>query len=128
MSKLRAFVVEDSSIILERLTQALEEIAGVQVVASAADEQGALAWMDARTNGCDVVIVDVFLRSGSGLGVLQGMRDYSSPPERIVLTNYATPDMRARCQALGAEVVFDKSSEIDELLAWLARHPKQQLH
>ena len=30
--------------------------------------------------------------------------------------------MKARCQALGAEAVFDKSGEIDELLAWLNSH------
>ena len=73
MNKLRAFVVEDSPIILESLTLALEEIADVSVVGSAVDEQGALAWMNSRTNGCDLVIIDIFLKTGSGLGVLNGM-------------------------------------------------------
>ena len=101
---------------------ALDEIADVAVVGSASDEKGALAWMNSRTNGCDVVIIDIFLKSGSGLGVLTGIRSFAPPPARIVLTNYATPDMKARCMALGAEAVFDKSGEIDELLAWLAAH------
>ena len=122
MNKIRAFIVEDSPLILDNLTRALEEDAGVQVVGSAVDQAGALAWMDARTNGCDVVILDIFLRSGSGLGVLAGMTSYTRPPERVVLTNYATPDMRSRCAALGADIVFDKSSEIEELLAWFAGH------
>ncbi|MEO7337431.1 MAG: response regulator [Caldimonas sp.] len=120
MNKLRAFVIEDSPVILESLTGALEEQANVEVVGSAADENKAIEWMDSRTNGCDVVIVDIFLRSGSGLGVLKRINTYASPPERVVLTNYATSDMRSRCHALGAEAVFDKSSEIDELMAWLA--------
>ena len=124
MAKLRAFVVEDSPVILENLIQTIEEIVGVEVVASAQDEQSALAWMDARTDGCDVVIIDVFLRSGSGLGVLEGMMSYTSPPGRIVLTNYATADIRSRCQALGAEVVFDKSHEIEDLLRWLAKQAR----
>ena len=75
MSKLRAFVVEDSPVILESLTQTLEEVADVEGVATATDERGALAWMDARSNGCDVLIVDIFLKSDSGLGVLKGMRE-----------------------------------------------------
>ena len=122
MARLRAFIVEDSPIILESLTQTLEEVADVEVVATAPDERGALAWMGARSDGCDVVIVDIFLKSGSGLGVLKGMLEYAPPPERVVLTNYATAEMRDRCLALGAEAVFDKSGEIDELMSWLTRH------
>jgi CheY-like chemotaxis protein len=32
----------------------------------------------------------------------------------IVLTNYATPAVRERCLAIGADAVFDKSNEIEE--------------
>ena len=118
--KLRAFVVEDSPLILENLRGMLEELGSVEVVASAADQSEACAWMDGRTNGCDVAIIDMFLASGNGLGVLQHMVSYSAPPARVVLTNYATPDMRSRCKELGAEAVFDKSTEIQELVDWLA--------
>ena len=45
---------------------------------------------------------------------------FALPPVRVVLSNYARPDMKARCLALGAEAVFEKSREIDELLTWLA--------
>jgi DNA-binding NarL/FixJ family response regulator len=55
MEKLRAFVIEDSPIVRESLIDALEQDTGVQVVGSAAEERAALAWMDSRTNGCDVV-------------------------------------------------------------------------
>ena len=119
MHKLRAFLIEDNPIIRDSLTEALEEQAGIEVVATAVDQEQALAWMNSRTDGCDVVIVDIFLRAGSGLGVLKGMTDYKAPPARVVLTNYATPDMRERCRELGAEAVFDKSQEIEELMAWL---------
>ena len=34
----------------------------------------------------------------------------------VVLTNYATPDMRRRCLEIGADRVFDKSHEIDDLI------------
>jgi DNA-binding NarL/FixJ family response regulator len=90
------------------------------VVGCAAEARVAIEWMDSRTNGCDVVIVDVFLRSGSGFGVLKAIRAYANPPRRVVLTNYATPEMRSRCQELGADAVFDKSSELEEMLTWFA--------
>jgi DNA-binding NarL/FixJ family response regulator len=128
MTKLRALIVEDSPVVLENLTETLEEMAGVEVVATAANEPGALAWMDSRSDGCDVVIIDIFLKSGSGIGVLKRLRDFAPPPDRVVLTNYATQEMRTRCLELGAEAVFDKSSEIDELVSWLADHPRKDPH
>ena len=41
--------------------------------------------------------------------------------ERIVLSNHATPEIRVKCQQLGATKVFDKSNELDEMLGWLNR-------
>jgi DNA-binding NarL/FixJ family response regulator len=34
----------------------------------------------------------------------------------IVLSNHATRDIRWRCAQLGADAVFDKSTELDELV------------
>ena len=123
MTKLRAFLVEDSPVILETLSAALEEMANVRVVGSAPGEEEALAWFGSRTDGCDIAVIDMFLKSGSGLGVLEGMQAFAPPPQRVVLTNYATPDMRSRCEALGAEKVFDKSTELEELVNWF--HDRQ---
>jgi len=39
----------------------------------------------------------------------------------VVLSNHATPEMRDRCMELGADCVFDKSNEIDELLMYCNR-------
>jgi len=38
----------------------------------------------------------------------------------VILTNYATADMHHRCRELGADAVFDKSTEIEQLIDWLA--------
>src|SRR5215203_4820657 len=97
----------------------MEEIADVDVVGCASTEREALSWFGSRTDGCDVAVIDIFLQSGSGFGVLEAMKAYAPPPQRVVLTNYSTRDMRARCIALGAEEVFDKSTELEELMEWL---------
>ena len=39
----------------------------------------------------------------------------------VVLSNYATPDMRRKCMDLGASRVFDKSNEIDALILYCSR-------
>ena len=67
------------------------------------------------------MIVDIFLKAGSGLGVLKALGDLVDAPPRIVLSNHATPEIRAKCLELGASKVFDKSNELDEMLAWLSR-------
>ena len=126
--KLRAFIVEDNAIVLENLAASLEEMADVQVVGSVGDERAALDWLNAGSDRCDVVIVDIFLKSGSGLGVLRGMRSYAPPPDRVVLTNYATSDMRSRCETLGAEAVFDKSTDIEAMVDWFSRRNRPRRH
>lgn len=116
MATLNAFIVEDSPVIRENLVAALEELAPVKVTGQADDEASALQWLQDAANACDVVVIDIFLRRGSGLGVLRWLHEHGHRAERIVLTNYATPDMRRHCLTLGASRVFDKSGEIDALV------------
>ncbi len=118
--RLRALIVEDSALILENLRGLLDELTAVDVVGTAGAEAEACEWLDSRTQACDIAIVDIFLKAGSGLGVLQHIAGYECPPERVVLTNYATDAMRERCKQLGAAEVFDKSTEIEQLVDWLA--------
>jgi DNA-binding NarL/FixJ family response regulator len=121
MTVLRAFIVEDSPVILENLIGTLEELANVEVVGSVGDEAAAIGWITrAPQDGADLFIIDIFLHSGSGLGVLREAQRLGVAARRVVLTNYATPDMRRRCELLGAERVFDKSQELDELISYCA--------
>ena len=117
----RTFIVEDSPIILDNLVAALVELAPVRVVGHAADEGGAVRRLAELGDEVDLVIIDVFLKSGTGLGVLRSAAQSGRHASRVVLTNYATVDMRAKCHALGAHRVFDKSNDLDDLLAYCAR-------
>ena len=42
----------------------------------------------------------------------------------VVLSNYATPDIRMRCAQLGVDAVFDKSNEIDALVDYCVAHSR----
>ena len=118
MSTVRAFIVEDNPVILYNLIATLEELADIKVVGSVTNERDAVLALLKQADGLDLVIVDVFLASGSGLGVLKFAQDFVMAARRVVLTNYATVDMRRRCEELGADRVFDKSSELDELIEY----------
>jgi DNA-binding NarL/FixJ family response regulator len=121
MSQLKAFIVEDSPVIRENLVAALEEMAPIDVVGTAEDESTAVSWLRCSENRCDLVVVDIFLKSGSGLGVLKAASGGRSATKLVVLSNYATPDMRRKCLELGADRVFDKSNEIDALILYCCR-------
>ncbi len=118
MPTLKTFIVEDSALIRDSLTATLEELLPLRVVGSACDESGALQWLAQPANEADLVIVDIFLKGGSGLGVLRAARSLPCAGRLVVLSNYATPDMRRRCLELGAAQVFDKSNDIDALIQY----------
>jgi len=121
MPPVRTFIVEDRPVIRDNLIAALEELADVQVIGSAPDEFGAVSWLEQATGRFDLLIIDIFLKSGSGLGVLRAAAHSGLSAKRVVLTNYATPDMRRRCEQLGADRVFDKSRELEDLIAYCSR-------
>ena len=120
MPRLKTYIVEDSFVIRENLIATLEELAAIDVVGTAEDERSAVAWLARPDRPVDLVIIDIFLKSGTGLEVLRHARTLQPGAQRVVLTNYATPDMRRRCAELGAHRVFDKSAELEELLAFCA--------
>ena len=115
---LTCFLVEDNAVIRENLVATLEEMLDMRVLGHAVDENGAIHWMSEAQPGCDLVIIDLFLAQGTGLNVLKAASERMPAARRVVLSNYATPDMRQRCLALGADKVFDKSAELDDLLAY----------
>ncbi len=116
---LKIYIVEDSRVIRENLIATLEELVPAEVVGVAEDETTAVQWLTATRHVAELVIVDIFLKSGSGLGVLRALQDHLPHRTRVVvLSNFTTPEMRRRCLALGADQVFDKSYDIDALIAY----------
>ena len=113
---LRIFLVEDNLLIRENLSSTLTEMVGAAFVGWAEGEREAIDWLCNDSNDWDLVIVDLFLKQGNGLGVVAACRSRASGKRLVVLTNYATPAVRERCMALGADAVFDKSNDIEKLV------------
>ena len=113
---LKTYIVEDNPTIRENLIGTLQELAGVEPVGFAETEQQGATWLSANNGRWNLAIVDLFLKQGSGLGVLQACRRRDPEQKVVVLTNYATPDIRARCRELGVDAVFDKSTDIEALI------------
>lgn len=114
--ELRTYIVEDNTTIRENLIDTLQELASVHSLGWAETEADARRWLTEHRGAWHLAIIDLFLKQGSGLGVLEACQDRERGQRVVVLSNYATTDMRKRCAQLGADAVFDKSNEIDALV------------
>jgi two-component system OmpR family response regulator len=116
---LQVFIVEDDPDLIEGLTGYLEEVAGVRVSGNASEERRAAEWLDANDPSWDLLVLDLFLNQGNGLNVLTRCRSQCEAKKIVVLTNYATVDIRKHCMTLGADAVFDKSTELEEFVRYV---------
>lgn len=119
-SLLRVFLIEDSLLLQELLGGLLSEIEGVEYCGCAVGEGEALQRL--AETPVDLVIIDIELRQGSGIGVL-GMLQMDAGlygnPRKAVLTNYAHATMRQRCERLGMDAFFDKSLQVNQLIDYV---------
>lgn len=116
MPTLMTYLVEDNPIVRTNLIETLGEIAQLQITACSATQHEASQWLASHRTQWHLAIVDLFLKQGTGLGVLAACREREPFQKVVILTNYATPEIRQRSAALGADAVFDKSTELDRLM------------
>ncbi len=117
---LQAYVIEDNATIRENLVGTLEELTCVRVAGSSATEDEALVWLEGNSERWDLVIVDLFLKQGSGIHLAQRIRRQRPSQKIVVFSNYINSSVRKRCAQVGVDAVFDKSTEIDSLVDYCA--------
>jgi DNA-binding NarL/FixJ family response regulator len=116
---LRVYLVEDAATFRDRLFDFLAEPGEVEMIGFAETEVDAVRAL--RSEPPDVVIVDLHLKAGSGIGVIESVRAMrpTPPPTIVVLTNYAFPEFEHACRARGANYFFDKVSQFGAVKALL---------
>jgi len=117
---LQAYVIEDNPTIRENLVGTLEELTAVQVAGTSATEEEALRWLEGNEALWDLVIVDLFLKQGSGIHLAERIHRRRASQKIVVFSNYINPSVRKRCAQIGVDAVFDKSTEIDALVDYCA--------
>ncbi len=116
--QIKTYVVEDSPTIRDNLIATLEELTSVAAIGTAETEKEGVDWLANSNNAWDLVIVDLFLKQGTGIGVICACKNRLNTQKVIVLSNYATPDVRKKCALMGADAVFDKSTELEKLIEY----------
>lgn len=119
----RVFIVEDSSTIRDNLIATLKELAQFEPVGTAETEHEGKRWL--ASHEWDLVVTDLFLREGSGLNVLEACRRRKPEQKVVVLSNHSSANVRWRCKQLGADAVFDKSTELEALVDYCVQHRRE---
>jgi DNA-binding NarL/FixJ family response regulator len=111
--KIRVFIADDSATVRDRLASLLNDMPTVEIVGQAADAAEAIQSIQQLKP--DVVILDIRMPAGSGIGVLRSMARQPERPKFIMLTNYPFLQYRKTCLEAGASYFFDKSSEFEKI-------------
>lgn len=115
---MKVFLVEDNALIQDQLREILETVPGAEVVQVAVSAQQAAEWLAAHPDDWDLALVDLFLAKGHGFEVLRLCRDRKPHQRAVVLSNYTRDPVRAHAAQAGADAVFDKTFEMDALVAY----------
>jgi DNA-binding NarL/FixJ family response regulator len=110
---LRVVVVEDSEAFLLRLKLALKLFPQLEVVGVAESASAAISLVD--TVKPDLVLLDLYLKQGSGVDVLRHINETGLKVRTLVMTSEESGELRLACLSLGASRFFDKAGLIDAL-------------
>lgn len=110
---IKVFIVEDSSVLAQNMSDVIAEIPEIDVVGVADSEAVAVAALGRRH--VDVVLLDLHLREGSGFGVLRALAAMETMPCIVVLTNHDSEQYARDAAALGARYFLDKARDFERL-------------
>jgi DNA-binding NarL/FixJ family response regulator len=123
---LRVLLVEDSALLAARLSELIQRLPDVDLIATVESEVDAVNHI--ATSLPDVLILDLHLRSGSGFGVLRSLaRDtVVQRPKVVILTNFGLPEYRREAESFGVEAFLDKSRDYFQIPALLRGFAKER--
>ncbi len=110
---LKVLLVEDSSVLAERMVEFMSEIPEIDLIGIVDSEAKAVAVIKKRQ--IHVVLLDLCLKQGSGFGILRAITSMNQKPQVVVFTNHDSPEYRNAASALGARHFLDKAHDFHRL-------------
>lgn len=107
---MRAYIVEDSKLVRDRLLALLEDIDGLEIVGMAGNIEAASENIFRLQP--DAVLVDIKLPDGNGLEILKKIQLCGLKIIPIVITMDPYPEHRKLAIERGAAYFFDKAKEL----------------
>ena len=117
---MQVFLVEDSTLVRERLQSLLLQVPGTAIVGHANGATAAIR--DILATRPDLVVLDVQLAEGSGFDVLRALHAHAPELKVVMLTNYSADPYRQIAERFGARALFDKTKEFERVRELVAAH------
>jgi len=95
-----------------RLLKRVLAASGHEVVAIGNREQ-VFKWLQSRSP--DLVLLDIKVRGGSGMTVLQHLHEHLPKTKVVVITGHPSVESRSKAQQYGVKEYWTKPIELDEL-------------
>ena len=112
---IRILIADDHPVVRKGLRMAIEEDAGLAIVAEAAEGEAALALIETLLP--QVAVLDVDMPKLDGFGVARQVRKKQLPVEVIFLTMHAQEDLLQAALDVGAKGYILKDSALLEIVA-----------
>ena len=110
-AKKMVLIVDDSYLIIERLTDMLKELENVGSVRHAHTVADALETI--QQSSPDIMLLDINLPDASGIELLRTVKEKYPGIIVVMLTNQANDYYRQLCLKLGANHFIDKSRDFE---------------
>jgi DNA-binding NarL/FixJ family response regulator len=105
----RVFLVEDMKHVQGLMRDLLATLGRFVIAGTASTEAEAILWLEEHPEGWDLLVADLILDQGTGLGVVAKCRHRSPGRKVVVLSDYVTPGIHKHCLALGADAAIPKA-------------------
>lgn len=111
---MKTYIVEDSPVMVERITALLSEIPFVEIVGVSDSEEKAYAEISRLLP--EFLILDIRLSQGDGINLLKKVKAEHPEIKVSMLTNYSTPEFFHKCMLSGADFFFDKAKDFEKII------------
>lgn len=114
---MKVFIADDSKVLRDHLSEMLSDIEGIEIIGEAINTSDAIQNISKKLP--DIAIVDIKMPGKGGLHVLERIKHSHPDVTTIIFTNYPYHQYREKAYESGADYFFDKSGEMDKMLATL---------
>jgi DNA-binding NarL/FixJ family response regulator len=104
-------IVDNSSLIIERLTSILKEVETVEKIFAATDYAGAVNMLEKEK--ADIALLDIQLPGKNGIELLKYIVKHHPGTRAVMLSNLVSDSYQRLCKEIGAVKFIDKSKDFD---------------
>lgn len=117
---MKLLIVDDSKNIRTVLKKFCLKIDGISEIFEASDVVDGLESI--KKNKPNILILDLMLKTGTGLDVLKSIQYFDNKPYTILYSNFLDDEYKKAAMSYGVTDYFDKSDDFQKLLNLIEKH------